>query len=371
MRVGVVKEIKANEQRVALTPGGAAELAARGHEVLVEQGAGSGAGFADAAYAAAGAAIVGDAPTVWATSELLLKVKEPIAEEYGLLHSDLTLFTYLHLAPNPDLTAALVRSGATAIAYETVEDADGGLPLLAPMSLIAGRLAAQIAAQHLLAPEGGPGILMGGVPGARRARIMVIGGGMVGAQAARVAAGLEADVYVLDRSYQRLLDVDQMFYGSSAARVHTLPSNPGVIGELLPTIDVVIGAVLIRGARAPRLVTRAMLKEMRPGALLVDVAIDQGGCFETSSATTHAEPTYRIDGVRHYCVANMPGAVPVTSTAALTAATLEYVRRLADLGTDHALEADPGLAKGVNVRGGEITYGPVAEAMAAEAVAPA
>jgi alanine dehydrogenase len=369
MRVGVVKEIKPNEQRVALTPGGAAELVARGHEVLVERGAGTGSGFADGAYGAAGAAIIESAPAVWESSELLLKVKEPIADEYGLLHAELTLFTYLHLAPNPELTAALERSGATAIAYETVEDADGGLPLLAPMSLIAGRLAAQVAAQQLLAPAGGPGVLMGGVPGARRARIMIIGGGMVGAQAARVAAGLEAEVYVLDRSYQRLLDIDQMFYGSPAAAVHTLPSDPGVIGELLPQMDAVIGAVLIRGARAPRLITRDMLGQLRPGALLVDVAIDQGGCFETSLPTTHAEPTYTVDGVRHYCVANMPGAVPVTSTAALTGATMQYVRRLADLGTERALEADPGLAEGLNVRDGEVTYAPVAEAMAAAAVA--
>jgi alanine dehydrogenase len=360
MRIGVVKEIKPAELRVALTPAGAAELTGLGHDVLVERGAGIGSGFPDAAYAGVGARIVGDAGDVWADSELLLKVKEPIAPEYDLIHADLTLFTYLHLAPDRALTDALVASGATAIAYETVETPDGRLPLLEPMSEIAGRLAAIASATYLQAPNGGPGMLIGGVAGVARARTVVIGGGVVGLQAARIALGLEAEVTVLDRSLDRLRHLDEVF----GPRARVLMSDAHAVQDALRDADVVIGAVLVPGALAPRLVTREMLSLMKPGALAVDVAIDQGGCFETSRPTTHGDPVYTVDGITHYCVANMPGAVPVTATRALTNATLPYVRRLAG-GVDAALEGDPGLARGVNVRGGTITYEPVAIAHAA------
>jgi alanine dehydrogenase len=358
MQIGVVKEIKPAERRVALTPAGARELAGAGHEVLVERGAGVGAGFEDLAYELAGAQLVAHAADVWAAGELLLKVKEPIEPEYALMHDGLTLFTYLHLAPNRPLTDALVSSGATAIAYETVEDERGRLPLLAPMSEVAGRLAAQAGAYFLQDPLGGPGVLIGGVPGVAPANVLVIGGGVVGTHAARVAAGMGAEVTILERSLDRLRELEQLFDG----RARCLMSNALTLEQGLRDADLVIGAVLIPGALAPKLVTREMLGLLRPHRVLVDVAIDQGGCFETSHPTTHGTPTYDVDGILHYCVANMPGAVPATSTQALTNATLPYVRRLGDLGVAGALEADPGLARGLNVAAGEIVYEPVAQA---------
>jgi len=360
MRIGVVKEIKPAERRIALTPAGTRELAQAGHEVLVERGAGAGAGFEDAAYELAGAQLVPRAADVWAASELLLKVKEPIEPEYALMHDRLTLFTYLHLAPNRPLTEALLHAGTTAIAYETVEDHRGRLPLLAPMSEVAGRLAAQAGAYFLQDPFGGPGILMGGVPGVAPANVLVIGGGVVGTHAARIAAGMGAEVTILERSLDRLRELEEHFDG----RVRCLMSDALSLEQGLRDADLVIGAVLVPGALAPRLVTREMLGMLRPRRVLVDVAIDQGGCFATSHPTTHGAPTYEVDGIVHYCVANMPGAVPATSTRALTNATLPYVRRIADLGVDAALAADPGLARGLNVAAGEIVYAPVAEAFA-------
>jgi alanine dehydrogenase len=366
MQIGVVKEIKPAERRVALTPAGAHELVSAGHQVLIERGAGSGAGFDDAAYQLAGAQIVAQAADVWSDSRLLLKVKEPIEPEYSLLHNQLTLFTYLHLAPNRPLTEALLSAGTTAIAYETVEDERGHLPLLAPMSEVAGRLAAQAGAYFLQAPFGGPGVLIGGVPGVAPAKVLVIGGGVVGTHAARVAVGMGAEVTILERSIDRLIELEQLFDG----RARCLMSDAHTLELGLREADLVIGAVLIPGALAPKLVTREMLGLLRPHSVLVDVAIDQGGCFATSHPTTHTDPTYVIDGIVHYCVANMPGAVPATSTRALTNATLPYVRKLGDLGVEQALSADPGLALGLNVAGGEIVYAPVAEAIrAAEAAA--
>lgn len=358
MRVGVVAEIKPSERRTALTPAGARELVIAGHEVLVERGAGARAGLADDAYRAAGAAVVDRAADVWASSGLVLKVKEPIEEEYEFLHDGLVLFAYLHLAPNAALTEALLRSAARAVAYETIEDASGGLPLLAPMSEVAGRLAAQAGAYFLQAPLGGPGKLIGGVPGVAPARVLVIGGGVVGTHAARVALGMDAEVVVLERSLPRIRALDELF----DARVRLLMSDADTLEEELRRADVVIGAVLVPGALAPRLVTRDMLALLQPTSVVVDVAIDQGGCFATSRPTTHDDPVYDVDGILHYCVANMPGAVPVTSTRALTNATLPYVRRIADVGLDAASEADPGLARGINVRGGKIVSPPVAEA---------
>jgi alanine dehydrogenase len=360
LRIGVVREIKQAERRVALTPAGARDLASLGHDVLVEQGAGAGSAFADDAYASVGARIVPYAEEVWRDSELLLKVKEPIEPEYGVMREGLTLFTYLHLAPDRPLTEALLTSGATAIAYETVETADGRLPLLAPMSEIAGRLAAQAGAYFLQAPLGGPGVLIGGVPGVAPARIVVIGGGVVGTQAARIALGTEAEVTILERSLDRLRELDEYF----GARARILMSDAIILEEALRDADVVIGAVLVPGALAPRLVTREMLGLMKPHAVIVDVAIDQGGCFETSRPTTHADPVYEVDGVLHYCVANMPGAVPVTATRALTNATMPYVRRLAQEGIDAALADDPSFARGLNVKEGKIVYEPVARAYA-------
>lgn len=358
MRVGVVKEIKPQERRVALTPAGALELTRAGHEVLVEQEAGVGSGFEDAAYEQAGARIVASVDEVWKTSELLLKVKEPIAPEYARLNPDATLFTYLHLAPDPDLTEALMQSRTTAIAYETVEDAAGGLPLLAPMSEIAGRLATQAGAYWLQAPYGGNGTLIGGAPGVAPARVLVIGGGAVGTHAARVAVGMGADVTILERSIPRIKHLEELFDGRA---VRVLMSDTLTLQRELATSDLVVGAVLIPGAKAPHLIRREDLALMQPGSVITDVAIDQGGCAETSRPTTHAEPTYVVDGIVHYCVANMPGAVPRTSTRALTNATLPYVLRLAS-GVDAALAADPGLARGLNVKGGEIVNAEVAAA---------
>ena len=357
MRIGVAKEIKPQEYRVALTPAGARELVNRGHEVVVEASAGEGSAFLDEAYERAGAAIV-SVDDVWATSDLLLKVKEPIASEYPRLREELTLFTYLHIAADEPLTHALVESGITAIAYETVETDRGALPLLAPMSEIAGRLAPQAGAAHLEKPKGGRGILMGGVAGVAPARVLVIGGGMVGYNAAVIAVGMGAQVTVLERSVERMRYLEEILNG----RVQLLMSSSLQIEETIKDADLVIGAVLIPGARAPKLVTRALLETMKPASVFVDVAIDQGGCAETSKPTTHDDPVYVVEGVIHYCVANMPGAVPITSTRALTNVTLPYVEQLADLGTTGAVAADPELARGVNVIGGKLTYEAVAEA---------
>lgn len=350
MRVGVVTEIKPSERRVALTPAGAAELVGAGHEVLVQAGAGVGSGFADEAYTSAGAKLVDGAEGVWGDSELVVKVKEPIASEYPLLSEDTALFTYLHLAAEPSLTEALVAAKTTGIAYETVTETDGSLPLLAPMSEVAGRLAGQAGAYFLQHPLGGRGVLIGGVPGVAPARVVVIGGGVVGFNAARVAAGMGAEVTILERSPKRLRELEDRFDG----RIRVVMSDPLSLEEEVSNADVVIGAVLIPGAAAPKLITRELLGKMRERAVIVDVAIDQGGCAETSRPTTHAEPTYLVDGILHYCVANMPGAVPSTSTRALTNSTMPYVRALADQGIDAALENDPRLAAGLNTRGGEV-----------------
>ena len=357
MRIGVAREIKAQEYRVALTPAGALELVQRGHDVVVEQGAGVGSGFADDAYAAVGARLA-DVEEVWSSAELLLKVKEPVAPEYPRLREGLTLFTYLHIAADEPLTRALLDSGITAVAYETVETADRRLPLLAPMSEVAGRLAPQMGAWALEKAHGGRGILLGGLPGVPPARVIVLGGGVVGLNAAIIALGMQADVWVLDKSVDRMRELEIALDG----RVTLAMSNRLQLEEVLPDSDMVIGAVLVPGALAPKLVTREMLGLMKPGAVLVDVAIDQGGCFETSHATTHDDPIFEVDGVVHYCVANMPGAVPVTSTKGLTNVTLPYVEAIADKGLPRAIADDPALAKGVNTLGGKLTYAAVAEA---------
>jgi alanine dehydrogenase len=357
MRIGVVKEIKTDEHRVALTPAGARELVRTGHDVVVEAGAGEGSAFADAAYEAVGArtASAGD---VWASAELLLKVKEPIESEYGHLRDDLILFTYLHLAADEPLTRALVESGIAAVAYETVETEDRQLPLLAPMSEVAGRLATQMGAWALEKPQGGRGMLLGGVPGVPPAKVLVIGGGIVGYNAALIAVGMQADVWVLDKSVERMRDLEMMLDG----RITLAMSTELQIEESVQDADLVVGAVLIPGARAPKLITREMLPTMKPGSVLVDVAIDQGGCAETSRPTTHSEPTYVVDGVVHYCVANMPGAVPISSTKALTNVTLPYVEAIARHGLPDAVVRNASLAHGVNVLAGRVTYEAVAEA---------
>jgi alanine dehydrogenase len=357
MRIGVAREIKQREYRVALTPAGALELVQRGHEVTVEQGAGVGSGFTDDAYTAVGARIA-PVDEVWSSAELLLKVKEPIAEEYPRLREDLTLFTYLHIAADEPLTNALLASGITGIAYETVETPNRHLPLLAPMSEVAGRLAPQMGAWSLEKAHGGRGILLGGVPGVPPGKVVILGGGVVGLNSAIIALGMQADVWVLDKSVERMRDLEIALDG----RVTLAMSNRLQIEEILADADMVIGAVLVPGAVAPKLVTRGMLGLMRPGAVLVDVAIDQGGCFETSHATTHDDPVFEVDGIIHYCVANMPGAVPVTSTKALTNVTLPYVEAIANKGVARAIAEDPALAKGVNVVGGKVTYEAVAQA---------
>jgi alanine dehydrogenase len=359
MRIGVPTEVKTDEYRVAITPAGVRELSARGHEVLVQAGAGEGSAMDDDQFRAQGAQIVPDAEAVFAQAELVLKVKEPQAAEVGLLREGQTLFTYLHLAAEPQLAQGLRESGATCIAYETVEDSAGRLPLLAPMSEVAGKIATQAGAFMLEKPLGGRGILLGGVPGVAAATVLVIGGGVVGMNAAFIAIGMQADVFVFDRSIDRLRELEVAFAG----RASTVYSSTLAIEEMLPAADLVIGAVLVHGGRAPRVITREQLKLMKRNAVLVDVSIDQGGCFETSRPTTHSDPTYEVDGITHYCVTNMPGAVPITSTYALTNATLPYVLALAEHGVGDALERDPGLRMGLNVRAGEITYAAVAEAL--------
>jgi alanine dehydrogenase len=357
VRIGVAKETKSDEYRVALTPAGARELVQHKHDVLIESGAGKGSAFTDEAYAAAGARIV-SAEDVWADSELLLKVKEPIEPEYNRMHEGLVLFTYLHIAADEPLTRALLDSGIAAVAYETVETDAGALPLLAPMSEIAGRLAAQAGAYFLEKPLGGRGLLLGGVPGVAPGRVLVIGGGIVGYNAAVIALGLGANVTILDRSIDRMRHLEEILSG----RVSLVMSSSLQIEESVMNADVVIGAVLIPGARAPKLVTREMVSTMKHGSVLVDVAIDQGGCTETARPTTHSDPVYTVDGVTHYCVANMPGAVPITSTKALTNATLPYVEAIADYGLADAVARDQTLARGVNILDGKITYEAVADA---------
>jgi alanine dehydrogenase len=357
VKIGVAKEIKTDEYRVALTPAGARELVQHGHEVTIESGAGDGSSFTDSAYEGAGARIA-NVEDVWAESDLLLKVKEPIAPEYGRLREGLVLFTYLHIAADEPLTRALVDSGITAVAYETVETDSGGLPLLAPMSEIAGRLAAQAGAYFLEKPLGGRGLLLGGVPGVAPGRVVVIGGGMVGYNSAVIALGLGANVTILERSLDRMRHLEEVLSG----RVSLVMSSSLQIEESVRDADVVIGAVLIPGAVAPKLITREMVRGMKEGAVLADVAIDQGGCAETSRPTTHSEPVYTVEGVTHYCVANMPGAVPITSTKALTNATLPYVEAIADHGLAEAVARDAALARGVNVLDGKVTYEAVADA---------
>ncbi len=357
MRIGVAKEIKSDEYRVALTPAGALELVSRGHEVIVESGAGLGSSFADDAYARIGARIT-SADEAWGESDLLLKVKEPIASEYAHLRDGLTLFTYLHIAADEPLTRALIDSGVTAVAYETVETESGALPLLAPMSEVAGKLASQAGAYFLEKPFGGRGLLLGAVPGVAPGKVVIIGGGIVGYNAAIVALGLGAQVTILERSIDRMRHLEEVLSG----RVTLLMSSTLQIASSVEDADLVIGAILTPGALAPKLVTREMVAGMKAGAVIVDVAIDQGGCVETSHPTTHSDPVFVVDEVIHYCVANMPGGVPITSTKALTNATLPYVEAIADSGLGGAVAADGALAKGVNVLAGKITYEAVAEA---------
>jgi alanine dehydrogenase len=365
VKIGVPKEIKNNENRVALTPAGVDRLRGQGHEVMVEARAGLGSGLGDEAYQKAGATIAPDAATVWAKSDLVLKVKEPLASEWPHMRRGQTLFTYLHLAADRKLTDGVVATGSYGFAYETLEH-NHGLPLLTPMSEVAGRMAIQEGAKYLEAPLGGSGILLGGVPGVRPAKVMILGGGVVGTQAARMAAGLGADVLILDVNLDRMRYLDEVLPQNCT----TLYSTPYAIREMLPETDLLVGAVLIAGAAAPKLVKREDLKLMRKGSVIVDVAVDQGGCIETVKATTHAEPTYVVDGVVHYCVANMPGAVPRTSTWALTNATLPWVEKLARLGPVGAIETSVELRSALNVLGGKITCQPVAEAFGLPYVAP-
>jgi alanine dehydrogenase len=364
VKVGIPTEIKADEYRVAMTPAGVREMTEHGHEVLVQAGAGEGSAIRDEDFGAQGATIVPDAPGLFAEAEMILHVKELAPTEIEMLRPGQLLFTYLHLAPDPEQTRGLCGSGATCIAYETVEDARGRLPLLAPMSEIAGKIATQAGAFMLQKPLGGRGILLGGVPGVAAANVMVIGGGVVGMNAAFIAIGMEADVFVFDRSIDRLRELDVTFGG----RCSTVYSTTLAIEEMLPRADLVIGAVLVHGARAPYVVRREQLGLMKPGAVLVDVAIDQGGCFETSRPTTHRDPTFEVDGVLHYCVANMPGATPITSTQALTNATLPYAIALADHGVADAIRRDPGLRPGVNVAAGKVTHPAVAEGVGTDYV---
>ena len=359
MRVGVPKEIKNNEFRVGLTPASVTELVAAGHEVFVETNAGAGIDFSDADYIAAGAQILPDAAAVFAAAEMIVKVKEPQASEIALLRPHHLLFTYLHLAADRAQTEGLMASGATCIAYETVTSPRGGLPLLKPMSEVAGRMSVQVGAHCLEKAQGGRGVLLGGVPGVAPAKVAILGGGIAGFNAAQMAVGLHADVTIFDISTDRLAELDALFAG----KVRTAHASRAAIAAAVAESQLVIGAVLVAGAAAPKLVTRAMLGTMQRGAVLVDIAIDQGGCFETSHATTHENPTFEVDGVIHYCVANMPGAVARTSTLALNNATLPFALKLANLGAEAAMAADPHLAAGLNVSGGKIRYAAVAEAL--------
>lgn len=358
MRIGIPRELKNHEYRVAITPSGVAELVAHGHRVLVEAGAGAGSSLSDDDYRVAGAHVVPEADAVWADSDLILKVKEPVAEEYSRLRADQVLFTYLHLAADRDCTEALLEARTTAIAYETVRAPDGSLPLLAPMSEVAGRLATQVGAFHLMANVGGRGVLMGGVPGVRAADVVVLGGGVAGQNATAMAVGLHSDVTVVDVNPTRLREIDARYRG----RVRTLASTRYEVERAVLGADLVIGAVLIPGARAPQLVTNEMVARMRPGSVLVDVAVDQGGCFEDTRPTTHADPTYRVHESVFYCVANMPGAVPRTSTFALTNATLPYVLALADQGWRRATDSNPALAAGLTTHDGAVLSAAVAQA---------
>ena len=364
MLIGVPSEIKNHEYRIGLTPSGARELIANGHQVLVQSGGGAAIGLTDEQYRKAGAEIVDSAQEIFTRAEMIIKVKEPQPNECAMLRPGQILYTYLHLAPDPVQTAALVKSGCIAIAYETVTDRKGGLPLLAPMSEVAGRMSIQAGAHALEKAQGGSGVLLGGVPGVKPANVLVLGGGVVGLNAARMAMGLNARVTLLDRSLDRLRYIDEL-YGD---RITTLYSTVDAIESLLPQTDLVIGAVLIPGAAAPKLVSEAQLKLMKPGSVLVDVAIDQGGCFETSKATTHQNPTYEVDGIIHYCVANMPGGVARTSTFALTNATLPFAVQIANKGVKAALLADEHLRNGLNVHSGKITYKAVADDLGYEYV---
>lgn len=358
MKVAIPAEIKNNEFRVAITPAGVHDLVSHGHEVLVQSGAGLGSSISDDAYRAAGATIMPDAPSTWSAADMLLKVKEPIESEYGFLRPDLLLFTYLHLAAEPELTHALIGAKVTGIAYETVQLASRALPLLAPMSEVAGRLAPIVGANAMLKPNGGPGLLVPGVPGTHPAHIVVLGGGVAGTSAVAIAVGLGADVTVLDTNLQRLRELDALYAG----RIKTIASNGFEIEKACLSADLVIGSVLIPGAKAPKLVSNDLVAKMKPGSVLVDIAVDQGGCFADSRPTTHADPTFTVHGSLFYCVANMPGAVPQTSTYALTNATMPYVRALANLGWKAALLADGALALGLNTVGGEVVNAAVAQA---------
>jgi alanine dehydrogenase len=367
MHIGCPTEIKPQEFRVGVTPNAAREAVAHGHTVTMQAGAGAGAGFTDADYTEAGAMIAETAAEIFAAADMIVKVKEPQPVERAMLRKDQLLFTYLHLAPDPEQTNDLLASGCTAIAYETVTDANGGLPLLAPMSEVAGRLAPQVGAWTLQKANGGRGVLMGGVPGVGPAKVVVIGGGVVGTHAARIAAGMGADVTVLDRSLARMRYLDDVFGG----QFKTSYANAGNTMELARQADMIIGAVLIPGAAAPKLISRAQLSELKPGAVLVDVAIDQGGCFETSRATTHQDPIYEVDGIMHYCVANMPGAVARTSTIALGNATMPFMLALADKGWRKACEDDAHLLAGLNVHAGQLTYYAVGKALGMDVISPA
>ncbi|HJR46426.1 MAG TPA: alanine dehydrogenase [Actinomycetota bacterium] len=364
MRVGVPRELKDNEYRVAITPAGVRELVVGGHSVIIERDAGVGSSIPDSEFERAGATIVPDADTVFADADMVLKVKEPIPEEFHRLREGLILFTYLHLAASEPVTRALIDSGAAGVAYETVELPDRSLPLLAPMSEVAGRMAPQAGAKLLEREHGGRGVLLGGVSGVRPGRVVVIGAGMSGMNAAWIAQGMEAEVVILDKNINKLRDVDRIHQG----KILTLASNRLAVEEVVVEADLVIGAVLVPGAVAPKVVTEEVVKEMQPGSVVVDISIDQGGCFETSRMTTHSDPTYVVHDVVHYCVGNMPGAVPHTSTYALTNATLPYVVDLADNGLEAAVKADPALAKGVNVYKGQVVYEPVADAHGLPAV---
>jgi alanine dehydrogenase len=366
MKISVPKEVKDNEFRVAMTPAGVRDLTQRGHSVTIQKDAGVGSGIPDSAYAKEGATIVDDADEVWGSAEMVIKVKEPVTSEYGYFRHDLVLFAYLHLAAEPELTAALLESKITAIAYETVQLPSGALPLLAPMSEVAGRLSAIVGAATMMKPAGGRGVLVPGVPGTDSAKVVVIGGGVAGTNATSVAVGLGAQVTVLDTNLQRLKELDALYAG----RIQTRASNAFEIERAVVEADIVIGSVLIPGAKAPKLVTLDMVSRMKPGSVLVDIAVDQGGCFEGSRPTTHSDPTFAVHDSVYYCVANMPGAVPATSTVALTNATMRYQATLADKGWKAALAADPILAHGLNTHNGQLTNAPVGVALGLDSVDP-